>query len=166
MPNSARELNPRIVDMSLLEIRTPFALRLLRVAVLSALPLGSGQILGSTPAGADTLTGYSGDKNDIYHVQQGDLMCSSREACGGAAAVPAGTPGYWYLPGGLLKKQQQPQAEPAADEQAVPAAAPAKLIAAERCKPQPKKRVKLTKAKPKALPGAADQAPAAAPDQN
>jgi hypothetical protein len=144
--------------MWLLDARTPFASHLRSVAVLSALLLGGGQYLGLTAAHADTLTGYSGDKNDLYHVQRGDLMCNSREACGGAAAIPADTPGYWYLPGGLLKQQQQPQPEPAADEQSAPAP---KLIAAEKCKPQPKKRVTLTKAKSKAPPAAAaEQAPA------
>ena len=67
-----------------------------------------GSISGSSPAfanwdgGAEHSDDWNADHDGIYQVQRGDLICESREACGGAAAVPMNRPGYWYLPGGML----------------------------------------------------------------
>jgi hypothetical protein len=30
------------------------------------------------------------------------IVCQSREACDGPAAIPMNRPGYWYLPGGMF----------------------------------------------------------------
>jgi hypothetical protein len=85
--------------------------RLRSVALISALFLGAASLATSTPAwavfdggdhgGSDQQNDWNADHNDIYQVQRGDLVCQSREACGGPAAIPMNRPGYWYLPGGI-----------------------------------------------------------------
>ncbi|MBV9739507.1 MAG: hypothetical protein JOZ30_07700 [Hyphomicrobiales bacterium] len=81
------------------------------MAMLSALLLGAASFMASTPAwavfdgggrgGSEHQNDWNADHDDIYQVQRGDLVCQSREACGGPAAIPMNRPGYWYLPGGI-----------------------------------------------------------------
>jgi hypothetical protein len=84
--------------------------RLPGVALISALFLGIAPLATASPAwatfdggggGNEHQNDWNADHNDIYQVQRGDLVCDSREACGGPAAIPMNRPGYWYLPGGL-----------------------------------------------------------------
>jgi hypothetical protein len=79
-------------------------------ALLSAAFLGVASLATASPAwaifdggggGNEHQNDWNADHNDIYQVQRGDLVCDSREACGGPAAIPMNRPGYWYLPGGL-----------------------------------------------------------------
>lgn len=79
-------------------------------ALLSATFLGVASLATASPAwaifdggggGNEHQNDWNADHNDIYQVQRGDLVCESREACGGPAAIPMNRPGYWYLPGGL-----------------------------------------------------------------
>jgi hypothetical protein len=89
--------------------------RLRGAAMLSALFLGVASLAASSPAwaifdgggaGSEHNYDWNADHNDIYQVQRGDLVCDSREACGGAAAIPMNRPGYWYLPGGLYTQHR------------------------------------------------------------
>ncbi|MFI4994903.1 MAG: hypothetical protein ACHQAQ_03860 [Hyphomicrobiales bacterium] len=85
-----------------------------KVAVTFALMLGAAQFAGSVPARAGMYEGgggggaedhdYGADHDEIYQVQRGDLVCNSREACGGAAAIPMNRPGWFYLPHGLYSQ--------------------------------------------------------------
>jgi hypothetical protein len=85
-------------------------------ALVSAVLLGSAALLASGSArasfdgggggGAEHDNDFNADKSEIYQVIRGDLVCNSREACGGAAAIPMNRPGWFYLPGGLFLKQQ------------------------------------------------------------
>jgi hypothetical protein len=80
-------------------------------AFVSTLILGTS-VLASGPAsasrhgggggrgGSDIEHDYNADHDGIYQVQRGDYVCNSREACGGAAAIPMNRPGWFYLPGG------------------------------------------------------------------
>jgi hypothetical protein len=76
-------------------------------ALVTGLLFSAGALASSSPAfanwdgGAEHSDDWNADHNDIYQVQRGDLVCESREACGGPAAIPMNRPGYWYLPGGL-----------------------------------------------------------------
>jgi hypothetical protein len=81
-----------------------------RALLATALIVAAGALAASVPARADSDAGpdarsddWSGDHDGIYQVQRGDLVCGSREACGGPAAIPMARPGYWYLPGGTLR---------------------------------------------------------------
>jgi hypothetical protein len=80
--------------------------------MISALLLGAASLATSSPAwavfdggghdgGSEHQNDWNADHDDIYQVQRGDLVCQSREACGGPAAIPMNRPGYWYLPGGM-----------------------------------------------------------------
>jgi hypothetical protein len=90
--------------------------RLRNAALFSALFLGVASLGTSSPAwatfdggggGAEHNDDWNADHNDIYQVQRGDLVCDSREACGGPAAIPMNRPGYWYLPGGMFLAQHR-----------------------------------------------------------
>jgi hypothetical protein len=93
-------------------LRTPA--RRLRVLVATALLFSAGAFVSSSPAfanwdgGAEHSDDWNADHDGIYQVQRGDLICESREACGGAAAIPMNRPGYWYLPGGMLQGYHPP----------------------------------------------------------
>jgi hypothetical protein len=85
-----------------------------RLAVLaSALLLATIGMGQSLPALADPAGGDGGEHNNdfnadhsgIYQVLRGDLVCDTREACGGTAAIPMNRPGFWYLPGGMLSQR-------------------------------------------------------------
>ena len=83
--------------------------RLRGAAMISALFLGVASLATSTPTWAvfdgdhsEHQNDWNADHDDIYQVQRGDLVCQSREACGGPAAIPMNRPGYWYLPGGMF----------------------------------------------------------------
>ncbi|MBV9568576.1 MAG: hypothetical protein JO172_10585 [Hyphomicrobiales bacterium] len=87
--------------------------RLRGAAMISALFLGVASFATSSPALAIFDGGHSehqndwnADHDDIYQVQRGDLVCQSREACGGPAAIPMNRPGYWYLPGGIYTQHR------------------------------------------------------------
>ena len=89
--------------------------RLRGVALFSALFLGAASLVTSSPAwamfdggggGNEHQNDWNADHNDIYQVQRGDLVCDSREACGGPAAIPMNRPGYWYLPGGVYTQHR------------------------------------------------------------
>jgi hypothetical protein len=79
---------------------------LLAVGLLAA----STALIVSLPARADPDGGggsgaaerddWSGDHDGVYQAQRGDIVCDTREACGGPAAIPMNQPGSWYLPGG------------------------------------------------------------------
>ena len=77
--------------------------------VATALLFSAGVLAGSSAAfanwdgGAEHSDDWNADHDGIYQVQRGDLICDSREACGGPAAIPMNRPGYWYLPGGMLQ---------------------------------------------------------------
>ena len=93
--------------------------RLGKAALAFALLLGAAQFAASAPARAGTWDGggggggndrtndYGADHDEIYQVQRGDLVCNSRQACGGQAAIPMNRPGWFYLPGGMRLAQQQ-----------------------------------------------------------
>ncbi|MBV8961815.1 MAG: hypothetical protein JOY97_01835 [Hyphomicrobiales bacterium] len=77
--------------------------------------MGAASLVTSSPAwamfdggggGNEHQNDWNADHNDIYQVQRGDLVCDSREACGGPAAIPMNRPGYWYLPGGLYTQHR------------------------------------------------------------
>ena len=91
------------------EVRRGFRTPALRAIVASALLFSAGGLAGSSAAfanwdgGAEHSDDWNADHDGIYQVQRGDLICNSREACGGAAAIPMNRPGYWYLPGGMLQ---------------------------------------------------------------
>ncbi|MBV9754661.1 MAG: hypothetical protein JO188_19235 [Hyphomicrobiales bacterium] len=78
------------------------------VALASALAFATGGMLHAVPAFADVDDGaehshdFNADHDGIFQVQRGDRICYTREACGGAAAVPMNTPGLWTMPGGML----------------------------------------------------------------
>jgi hypothetical protein len=86
----------------------------LRGTLATALLLCAGALVTSGPAfavfdgGAEHSDSWNGDHDGIYQVQRGDLICESREACGGAAAIPMNRPGYWYLPGGMFQAYHPP----------------------------------------------------------
>jgi hypothetical protein len=89
--------------------------RLRKAALLAALLFGGASLATSGPAwaifdggggGAEHNNDWNADHYDIYQVQRGDLICDSREACGGPAAIPMNRPGYWYLPGGMLAQHR------------------------------------------------------------
>jgi hypothetical protein len=89
------------------------ARRLRGAAVISALFLGVASFATSGPAYAifdggrsEHQNDWNADHDDIYQVQRGDLVCQSREACGGPAAIPMNRPGYWYLPGGMFTQHR------------------------------------------------------------
>jgi hypothetical protein len=102
---------------SSLEFASSFS-GLRKVAMTFALLLGAAQFAGSLPARAggmwdgggpdsgDRPNDYGADHNDIYQVQRGDLVCNSRQACGGAAAIPMNRPGWFYMPRGTYLSQQ------------------------------------------------------------
>jgi hypothetical protein len=102
---------------SSLEFASSFS-GLRKIAMTFALLLGAAQFAGSLPAragvwdgggpdgGADRGNDYGADHNDVYQVQRGDLVCNSRQACGGAAAIPMNRPGWFYLPRGTYLSQQ------------------------------------------------------------
>ncbi|SED79293.1 hypothetical protein SAMN05519104_8129 [Rhizobiales bacterium GAS188] len=71
-----------------------------KMALAFALLLGASQFAASVPARADDFRD-AGDHGDVYQVIRGDLVCNSREACGGAAAIPMNRPGWFFLPGGM-----------------------------------------------------------------
>jgi hypothetical protein len=79
-----------------------------RILLVTALLLSAGAFASSSPAfanwdgGAEHSDSWNADHDGIYQVLRGDLICESREACGGPAAIPMNRPGYWYLPGGML----------------------------------------------------------------
>jgi hypothetical protein len=88
-----------------------------RAALLSALLLGAVQFAGSVPVRAGVYDGgggpdgggrsddYGADHADVYQVQRGEIVCNSREACGGPAAIPMNRPGWYYLPRGLAAQR-------------------------------------------------------------
>jgi hypothetical protein len=90
--------------------------------IAAALLIGAAQFAGSAPARAQLWEHGNGgehpdwgaDHNEIYQVQRGDLVCQSREACGGPAAIPMNRPGYWYLPGGIYLAQHPGPVAPVA----------------------------------------------------
>jgi hypothetical protein len=91
-------------------------------AIAAALVIGAAQFAGSAPAraqlwdhgnGGAEHPDYGADHNEIYQVQRGDLVCQSREACGGAAAIPMNRPGWFYLPHGLYVSQPPAPVAPA-----------------------------------------------------
>jgi hypothetical protein len=97
-----------------------------KMVLTLALLLGASQFAASVPARAQSYHdsgGNGGEHNDwaadhdeIYQVIRGDLVCNSREACGGAAAIPMNRPGWFFLPGGtraLLEQQRAAAALPA-----------------------------------------------------
>jgi|SRR6516162_3533768 len=109
-----------------------------KIAVAFALLLGAGQFAMSAPARAQAWEGgghdggadhndYGADHDEVYQVMRGDLICNSREACGGAAAIPMNRPGYFFLPGGTraLIAQQR-----AAEQQRAAAALPSRRMQA------------------------------------
>ncbi len=102
------------------ETSPPFA-NLRKVALTLALLVGAAQFAGSVPARAEAWSGgdhgnggdhddYGADHDEVYQVQRGDLVCRSREACGGAAAIPMNRPGWFYLPHGLYLSAPPPLA--------------------------------------------------------
>ncbi|SDR49639.1 hypothetical protein SAMN05519103_03962 [Rhizobiales bacterium GAS113] len=87
-----------------------------KMALAFALLLGASQFAASIPAGAGAFKGgdrgnggehddWAADHSDVYQVIRGDLVCHSREACGGAAAIPMNRPGWFFLPGGAQRAQ-------------------------------------------------------------
>ena len=78
--------------------------RLGRLGLTLGLLLGAAQFAISIPARA-TVWLYGADHDEVYQVQRGDLVCHSREACGGPAAIPMNRPGWFYLPRGLYAAQ-------------------------------------------------------------
>jgi hypothetical protein len=70
--------------------------------------MGSSPAFANWDGGAEHSDDWNADHDGIYQVQRGDLVCDSREACGGAAAIPMNRPGYWYLPGGMLTGYHPP----------------------------------------------------------
>ena len=80
----------------------------IRTLVATVLLVSGGALAISSPAlatfdgGAEHSDSWNGDHDGIYQVQRGDLICESRDACGGPAAIPMNRPGYWYLPGGMF----------------------------------------------------------------
>ena len=89
-------------------------------AMALALVVGAAQFAGSVPARAGfwehgnggDLRDWGADHDEIYQVQRGDLICPSREACGGAAAIPMNRPGWFYLPHGLYAAQPPVPVDP------------------------------------------------------
>lgn len=83
-------------------------------ALMAGLLFSVGALAGSSPAfanwdgGAEHSDDWNADHDGIYQVLRGDLICESREACGGPAAIPMNRPGYWYLPGGMLQGYHPP----------------------------------------------------------
>ena len=95
--------------------------RLRGVTLISALFLGVASLATASPAwaifdggggGNEHQNDWNADHNDIYQVQRGDLVCESREACGGPAAIPMNRPGYLVSAGRAL---HAPSLCPAAD---------------------------------------------------
>jgi hypothetical protein len=78
------------------------------ITLASAFVLAAGGIVHALPAYADVDDGaehshdFNADHDGIFQVQRGDRICYTREACGGAAAVPMNTPGLWSMPGGMM----------------------------------------------------------------
>jgi hypothetical protein len=87
--------------------RRPIAGRLGTLLAVGLLVF-AGALSGSLPAradegangGSDGRDEYGSDHDGVYQAQRGDIVCESRQACGGADAVPMNQPGYYYLPGG------------------------------------------------------------------
>ncbi|MBV9053986.1 MAG: hypothetical protein JO196_16430 [Hyphomicrobiales bacterium] len=59
---------------------------------------------GGGRGGSDIEHDYNADHDGIYQVQRGDYVCNSRAACGGRAAIPMNRPGWFYLPGGYVRR--------------------------------------------------------------
>ncbi|MBV8184761.1 MAG: hypothetical protein JO216_21085 [Hyphomicrobiales bacterium] len=78
------------------------------LALGSALALAVGGMGRALPAFADVDDGaehshdFNADHDGIFQVQRGDRICYTREACGGAEAIPMNTPGLWTMPGGMM----------------------------------------------------------------
>jgi hypothetical protein len=92
--------------------------------VAAALLIGAAQFAASAPARAQSWQpggnggadhpDWGADHNEIYQVQRGDMVCQSREACGGPAAIAMNRPGWFYLPGGIYAAQRPALVEPVA----------------------------------------------------
>ena len=87
-------------------LRRPFTGRLGVLLAASLLVLG-GALSAPLPAHADPDGGandrdedYGGDHAGVYQAQRGEVVCESREECGGAEAIPMNQPGYFYGPAG------------------------------------------------------------------
>jgi hypothetical protein len=76
----------------------------LAVAGLASGSASAGRFGGG--GGGDNDHDYNADKSGIYQAMRGDLVCNSREACGGPAAIPMNRPGWFYLPGGTYRLPQ------------------------------------------------------------
>ncbi|MBV9568577.1 MAG: hypothetical protein JO172_10590 [Hyphomicrobiales bacterium] len=78
------------------------------MTLAAAFVLGAGGTIHAIPAFADVDDGaehshdFNADHDGIFQVQRGDRICYTRDACGGAAAVPMNTPGLWTMPGGMM----------------------------------------------------------------
>src|SRR5436305_10420356 len=87
-----------------------------KLALGFGLAFGAAQFAMSVPASAGIYSNgggggaesrdYGADHDEVYQVQRGDLVCRSREACGGSLAIPMNRPGWFYLPGGLYASQR------------------------------------------------------------
>jgi hypothetical protein len=73
----------------------------LAVAVLASGSASAGRFGG----GGDNDHDYNADKSGIYQAMRSDLVCNSRKACGGPAAIPMNRPGWFYLPGATYRLQ-------------------------------------------------------------
>jgi hypothetical protein len=97
----------------------PF-LPLRKLALTLALLAGAFQFAGSVPVRAESWSNgggdtgehheYGADHDEVYQVQRGDLVCNSRQACGGAAAIPMNRPGWFYMPRGFYAADPPPVA--------------------------------------------------------
>jgi len=104
-------------------MRPSLSLPVLRKAALAfALLVGAAPFAASVPARAGFFDNGAGgpdhndhgaDHDEVYQVQRGDLVCHSREACGGEAAIPMNRPGWYYLPRTAYVPQGFPPAVPA-----------------------------------------------------
>ena len=85
----------------------------LRAATLASALILAATAVSASPAWASRHGGggrsdiehdYNADHDGIYQVQRGDYVCNSRAACGGPAAIPMNRPGWFYLPGGYVRR--------------------------------------------------------------
>ncbi len=77
---------------------------ILAASALGANPAWATRHGGGGHGGSDIEHDYNADHDGIYQVQRGDYVCNSRAACGGLAAIPMNRPGWFYLPGGYVRR--------------------------------------------------------------
>jgi hypothetical protein len=93
------EVHPMLHAQSSFRAATFASVLILGASALGPTSAWASRHGGGGRGGSDIEHDYNADHDGIYQVQRGDLVCNSRAACGGPAAIPMNRPGWFYLPG-------------------------------------------------------------------